>query len=51
MKKYGRKEFLELIGLSSLASIGGTFFNKVYGTDIEAIDIDSAKHKWIKDFR
>ena len=24
---------------------------KVYGTDIEAIDIDSAKHKWIKDFR
>ena len=24
---------------------------KIYGTDIKAIDIDSAKHKWIKDFR
>ena len=24
---------------------------KIYGTDIKAIDIYSAKHKWIKDFR
>jgi len=24
---------------------------KIYGTDIEAIDSDSDKHKWIKDFK
>jgi len=44
MKKYGRKEFLELIGLSSIASIGGTFFNKVYGTEMKNITSDNNRN-------
>ena len=41
MKKFNRKDILKLMGLTGIASIGGTFFNKVYGRDMKNITSDN----------
>ena len=44
VKKFSRKEILKLMGLAGIASTGGAFFNKVYGTDIENITSKNDKN-------
>ena len=35
MKNFTRKKFLKLLGLAGLTSISGSFFNQLFGKDIE----------------